>query len=85
MYLYCKRKIAFVILSWLLSIGSTIFVFVFTFNLQLRIFTDMEAFAPFQDFMLDLYIKPYGRCVPYIIGLATGVFYMEYRSTSITT
>lgn len=31
------------------------------------------------DFYSDVYIKPYGRCVPYLMGLLLGVLYMEFK------
>lgn len=63
-----------------MSILSLIFNFVFTYKEKIRIFTDLDAFVNFEDFMVNLYIKPYGRCVPYLMGLVLGVLYMEYRS-----
>ncbi len=68
------------ITTGILSVGSLVFNFLFTFDKQIRIFTDLEAMLDFDDFMRNLYIKPYGRCVPYFMGLILGVLFMEYRS-----
>ena len=79
-YLYSKRKWIFILLASLFSVGSLIFNYVFTYVEKIRIFTDIEAFINFETFMLNLYIKPYGRCVPYLMGFTLGLLYMEYKS-----
>jgi hypothetical protein len=30
--------------------------------------------------MQNLYIKPYGRCAPYLMGFLLGVLFTEYRA-----
>jgi peptidoglycan/LPS O-acetylase OafA/YrhL len=82
LFLYQRSKIAMVVISIVSMIASTIFNIAFTYNHKVRIFTDLDAFAPFEDFMLDLYEKPWGRCTPYFMGLLLGVLYMEFRSKS---
>lgn len=64
----------------LMCILSLLFNFIYTYRKEIRVMTDLDAFVNFGDFMLDLYIKPYGRCVPYLMGLTLGILYMEYRS-----
>lgn len=78
--IYSTSKKAFIITTSVLSVASLIFNYLFTFFEEIRIFTDLDAFINFQDFMLNLYIKPYGRCVPYFMGLVLGILFMEYRS-----
>lgn len=85
LFLYSARKHLFVITTALLSVLSLIFNYVYTFEEEIRIFTDLDAFVNFQDFMLNLYIKPYGRCVPYFMGLVFGLLFMEYRSSHLLT
>ena len=80
LYVYSKSKKIFLAVSIVLCILSVIFNFVYSYHLDLRLFTDLEAFANFEDYMLNLYMKPYGRWTPYIVGLITGVYYMEFKS-----
>lgn len=80
LYVYSKSKKIFLITSIILCTLSVIFNFVYSYHLDLRLFTDLEAFINFEDFMLYLYMKPYGRWTPYIIGLIAGVYYMQFKS-----
>lgn len=80
LFLYRRSKSAMILTATVASIASTVFNVVYTYNKQLHLFTDLSAFAAFGDFFLDLYIKPWGRCTPYFMGLILGVFFMEFRS-----
>lgn len=80
LYLYQRSKVAMIIIATAASLASTIYNVIYTYNLGLPLFTDPSAFAHFQDFMLDIYMKPWGRCTPYFMGLILGVLFMEYRS-----
>ena len=79
-YLYSKKQWVFLLVTGMLTVGSLGFNFVWTFVEEIRIFTDIQAFIKFQSFMQNLYIKPYSRCVPYLMGFLIGIFIMEYRS-----
>lgn len=79
LFLYRRSRMATLLLSLACIIASTTFNITFTYNHQIRIFTDLSAFVNFGDFMLDLYMKPWGRCTPYLMGLILGIFYMEHR------
>jgi hypothetical protein len=59
----------------LLIIGSWILNLVFTEQHQQKLPTDLEALKGFQQYFTDVYIKPYGRWAPYILGLYLGVAY----------
>jgi peptidoglycan/LPS O-acetylase OafA/YrhL len=59
-------------------VGSLIFNFLYSVNLGQKILTDLDSFKTFGDYMLDLYIKPWGRCTPYFMGLFLGIFYTNY-------
>ena len=73
LFLYQKSKLATVLASFASMIGSTTFNIVYTYNHEIHLFTDLSAFINFEDFMLDLYMKPYGRCTPYVMGLLLGI------------
>jgi hypothetical protein len=81
LFLHSKNKTLSYFLSIAFCIGSLAYNYIYTLNKGVRIFTDLSAFATFGDFMLDVYTKPWGRCVPYLMGLMLGQLYMEYRST----
>jgi peptidoglycan/LPS O-acetylase OafA/YrhL len=55
LFLYRRSKAATLWASVGCMTASTIFNIVFTFNHEVRIFTDLGAFVNFEDFMLDLY------------------------------
>lgn len=80
-YVYFKRKWVFLLLLSLLAVFQSIFVFVYTLVNNIKIYADItEVMNDSPDFYSDVYIKPYGRGVPYFIGLLFGILYMEYRS-----
>ena len=78
--LYSYRKKVFLVLVGLLCVASTIFVFIFTINYNVKIYSDIAEFGDTTAWMLGVYIKPWGRCVPYFMGLVFGVLFMEFRS-----
>lgn len=80
LYLYQRSKLFMIITAAVASLASTIYNVTYTNNIGLPLFTDLSAFAHFQDFMLDLYMKPWGRCTPYLMGLILGVYFIEFRS-----
>ncbi len=45
------------------------FVFVFTLNEKIVLWTDLSSLSHYEDFMLNLYFKPWGRCISYLMGL----------------
>ena len=82
-YLYAKKKWVFGVVAGMLAVGCLVFNFVWTFSYDMRIFTDIQAFINFQIFMMNLYIKPYARLIPYLMGFVLGIMFMSYRSNSI--
>jgi hypothetical protein len=82
LYLYSIKKIIMYSTLIVLSIISSIYVFVQAQITNSKIYADIEEFIANQSvsWFSDVYITPYGRCVPYLMGLALGCMYMEYRS-----
>lgn len=66
----------------LLMIGSMVFQFVYIQTSGITIFTDLSSQTDFRNFMHDVYIKPYGRCVPYLMGLLLGAYFMKFRENN---
>lgn len=79
LYLYSKRKMLCFAVCLLFAAGSTVFIFIYTYRNDVRVITDITNNPNLQNFTLDVYMKPYGRCVPYLMGLILGIFFMEYR------
>lgn len=80
LYLYSKSKKLFTGTVIGLSLASTIFIFVYMTIHKVKIAAEIgEPSGP--DVFDDTYIKPHTRCVPYLMGLLFGAFFMEYRST----
>ena len=65
---FLKVAMDFSYFSSMISPGSLIFNYIFTYVQSIRIHTDFDAMSNFSTFMLSLYIKPYGRCAPYLMG-----------------
>lgn len=67
-------------ISAVLSVLSLAFVFWYTHINNLKVFVSLSNALLADEYFFDVYIKPYGRFVPYCIGLVMGVLFMEYRS-----
>ena len=81
LYLYSFQKVAFHITTAVVSVLSTVYVFVYTYIEGFKIDADLaESADPNSFFFRDIYASPFGRCVPYLMGLVLGVLFMEYRS-----
>lgn len=46
-------------------------------------FTDTTSLLNFQNYFLDVYIKPYARWTPYFMGLYSGIFYFNYQNAEL--
>lgn len=79
---YTHRKSLFYTAMGLLMIGSMVFQFVYIQTSGITIFTDLSSQTDFRNFMHDVYIKPYGRCVPYLMGLLLGAYFMKFRENN---
>ena len=74
-----KKKIA-VIISSVLMVGSWTYNVIFTQQHKIKLFTSIETLLAFQSYFLNIYIKPYARWSPYILGLFLGILYVEYNN-----
>ena len=81
LYIYSKSKKIFLSATIGLSVLSLAFIFIYCQSNNVKIYADIgELTNSGGDFFDDVYVKPYGRCFPYFMGLIFGVFFMEYRS-----
>ena len=62
--------------------GSVTYNIVYTEIHQQKLFTDVTALMLFKDYFLDVYIKPYARWTPYLMGLYLGLFYHEFQEAN---
>lgn len=76
-----RYKNTALIFSSICAFVTMIFVFVFTLNEKIVLWTDISSLANYQDFMLNLYFKPWGRCTPYLMGLLFGILFFEFRES----
>jgi peptidoglycan/LPS O-acetylase OafA/YrhL len=79
LYLYSKDRRYFTAATIFLGIASTVFVFVYGQIHNVKMTADLTAQAG-TDVFNDTYIKPHARCVPYLMGLLLGAYFMEYRN-----
>jgi len=80
LYLYSINKVAMYITNTVMSLLSSIFIFVYVQINEYFVPADISEQSSDVNFTYYIYNSPYGRCVPYLMGLALGVMYMEYRS-----
>ena len=87
LYIYCifllfilnKSKIAFNIVLWGSVIASCVYTFVVCQINEYKTLTHIEDFPAFFDsYFTKIYVKPWARCPPYLIGLFLGVCYTDF-------
>ena len=76
LYLYSWRKQAFLIIVLLLGLLSSVFVYIITKMYDMKMYADISHLGDTTKWMFWVYIKPYGRCVPYLMGLVFGAYFM---------
>jgi peptidoglycan/LPS O-acetylase OafA/YrhL len=79
-YLYSVKKISIYITTTVLGILSTLFIFFYVQKNKYFIPADLTDVMDDPYYAYFIYSSPYGRCVPYLMGLAFGAMHMEYRS-----
>jgi hypothetical protein len=80
LFLYSQNKLACKLSLILLSIGSLILNFAEVQKSGYIQVTHPKDFAKWGEYFPNIYIKPWTRCPPYLIGLFFGVQYMEYMA-----
>ncbi len=73
--MYSIKPIISKICIVLMIIGSCIFTYVWTYNNNVHIITHLNDFSTWNDYMLNVYMKPWARSPPYLLGLLLGIFY----------
>lgn len=75
LFVYSIKPIVSKIFLSLLTIGSVIFTFVWANDHGIYVLTHISDFQRLGDFELNVYMKPWGRAPPYLIGLFLGMLY----------
>ena len=78
LYLYNKRKQFAYILIWVIVLISLIYNFVEVQRNGYVTVAHRVDFAKWGTYFVDVYIKPWTRCPPYLYGLTLGLLYMEW-------
>lgn len=77
-FLYTKNKIAgYVALLAMTVLSLGINIYEAQVNAYVHV-THLIDFAKWSKYFPDIYIKPWIRCPPYLIGLVLGLLHMEY-------
>lgn len=78
LFVYSLQKTACKISLLVLSLLSLILNFYEAQTNEYITVTHQKDFAKWGHYFPDIYIKPWTRCPPYLIGLFFGIHYMEY-------
>ena len=80
LYVYRLKPIVMKVIVWPLMIGSMIFTFMWTLRHNTILITHLSDVDSSGTFNEDVYIKPWARCPPYLLGLFFGILHFEYES-----
>jgi peptidoglycan/LPS O-acetylase OafA/YrhL len=76
--LYMKNRIAgYVSLISLIILGLALNIYEVV-DREIRHPTHLIDFVKWQEYFTNIYIKPWIRCPPYVLGLVLGLLHMEY-------
>ena len=78
LWCYCKMRNGYCIPLTVLFVAASVTVGVLTYQNDLPSNTMIGQNA--QHYSAQLYIKPWGRILPYLIGIVVGTSYFEYAS-----
>lgn len=82
LFVYSIKPIVSKILIGLLSLGAIIFTYVWTYDHDVYVISHLNDFSTWGDYMLNVYMKPWARAPPYMVGLFLGIIYYEYLEES---
>jgi len=81
LFIYQKSKIGSYCVAGALIAGSFYLNISYTQLHDQKLFTNLTSLFNFQNYFLDVYIKPYTRCTPYFIGLFMGIIYHDFAKS----
>lgn len=77
-FIYTKNKRAGYISLILMGLFGLVFNYVEVVTRQIHQVTHLVDFVKWAEYFTNIYIKPWIRCPPYIMGLIFGLQHMEY-------
>lgn len=78
LFIYSIKPLLSKILILILTIGSFIFTFSYTYRNSILVSTHLVDFLSYGDYFIDVYFKPWARCPPYLLGILLGMLYHEH-------
>lgn len=78
LFMYSFKPLASKICIVVITLGSLIFTYSYTFRNGTYVLSHLSDFGRWGTYMVDVYLKPWARCPPYIVGLYFGMIYHEY-------
>ncbi len=76
MFLYSIKPLASKILMIILMVGSMAFTYIWTYDNGTYVISHLADFSKSGDYLISVYMKPWARAPPYILGLLLGIFYV---------
>lgn len=77
-FLYTKNRIAgYISILAMLVLGISLNIYE-VIDREIKQVTHLIDFIKWQDYFTNIYIKPWIRCPPYLLGLCLGLLHMEY-------
>jgi len=76
--IYMKNRIAgYISIGLMMSLGLGLNIYEVIVR-DIHHVTHLIDFVKWQDYFVNIYIKPWIRCPPYLLGLTLGLLHMEY-------
>ena len=77
-FLYTKnRMVGYISLICMIILGVSLNIYEVV-NREIKQVTHLPDFIKWGEYFVNIYIKPWIRCPPYIFGLICGLLHMEY-------
>ena len=72
-------------LSVLMGSASVVYNYIYTIHTNMHIYADVAGISNPEsaDWFKNVYMTPWGRCTPYLMGLIFGMLFMSFRSSSL--
>lgn len=77
-FLYMKNRIAGYVSLGLMIVVGLFFNFYGVFDHNIQHVAHLRDLLKWNDYFVNVYIKPWIRCPPYVFGLICGLLHMEY-------
>ena len=80
--IYMKHRVAgYICILAMMCLGLSLNIYE-VIDREIKQVTHLIDFVKWQDYFTNIYIKPWIRCPPYLLGLTFGLLHMEYLAIS---